>query len=114
MHQNYFKPPQTPLDSVRPSIAAERKLELNRAHFDLGSPTLRAQNPLMQSTSKSIHSNLSQNLTAKGPNLYNNANALKYKNVNVHNAGPAASSGQHFYSSNTTSSYKWIQPQFVN
>lgn len=46
LHQNYFKPPPADNpDSVNPGLARERKLELNKAHFEIWSPTMRKENP---------------------------------------------------------------------
>ena len=45
LNQNYFKlPPADNPDSVSPGLAKERKLELNKAHFEIGSPTMRKEN----------------------------------------------------------------------
>lgn len=115
LHQNYFKqPPSDNPDAVSPSLAKERKLELNKAHFDLGSPTIRQQNPPLVTAQKTFFNHPSAQLAPKAPSMHNNATTLKYKNVNVHHGGPAAHPGVHYYASNTAQSFKWVQPQFVH
>jgi|LauGreDrversion4_2_1035121.scaffolds.fasta_scaffold118593_2 hypothetical protein len=94
--------------------AAERKQELMKNHFDIGSPTVRQQNPPLLSTTKSFFNHPAQAPAPRAPNLYNNAGALKYKSVNVHHGGPAAHPGANYFASNTTSSFKWVQPKFVD
>ena len=83
-------------------------------HFDYGGPTMLKQNLPSQSTSKGFYNNPKLVPAVTHPLLYNNAGALKHKNVNVHNGGPTANPGASFFASNTSSSYKWVQPKFVN
>ena len=46
LHQNYFKhPPTNNPNTLSPGFAKERKIELNKAHFEIGSPTMRKENP---------------------------------------------------------------------
>jgi len=39
---------------VSPNLAKGRKLELNKAHFDFGSPTIRQQNPPLVTAQKTF------------------------------------------------------------
>ncbi len=101
LHQNYFKTPPPDQDKSRFSIAAERKQELIKAHFDIGSPTVRAQNNPNISASKSFFNHPQAQPASRAPNLFNTAGTLKHQSVNVHNGGPAAHPGQHYFSTNT-------------
>lgn len=57
LHQNYFKQPPPETDKGRFSIAADRKQELIKAHFDIGSPTVRANNNPNLSMNKTFFNN---------------------------------------------------------
>jgi hypothetical protein len=85
-------------------------------HFDFGGPTLLKNAQVMQSSTKAYFNAPLSNIGSPKapPQLHNNAGALKYKSVNVLNGGPTAQPGAGFFASNTATSFKWIQPQFVN
>jgi hypothetical protein len=89
LHQNYFRSPSNSgVNQEIKHIAAERKLELTKNHFDFGSPTLRKENPPLQSTTKAFYNPPSISPAPRAPNLYNNAGTLKHKSVNVMDGGP--------------------------
>jgi hypothetical protein len=55
LHQNYFiHPPADNPDAVSPKFAKERKLELSKANFQIGSPTLRSENPPLITAQKTF------------------------------------------------------------
>lgn len=57
LHQNYFKhPPADNPDSANRGLAKERLLELNKAHFEIGSPTMRKENPPLVTAQKTFFS----------------------------------------------------------
>lgn len=113
LHQNYFRSPSNSTNPGIKTIAAERKQELTKNHFDFGSPTMIKENKPLQSTSKAFYNPPSNTPAPRHPNLYNNAGALKHKSVNVMDGGANGKPGAGFFASNTASSYKWVQPQFV-
>lgn len=116
LHQNYFKQPGSSSGVEASKFASEKKQELMKNHFDFGGPTLLKNAQVMQSSTKAYFNSPINAQTPKAPpqQLPNNAGALKYKSVNVLNGGPTAHPGAGFFASNTSTSFKWIQPQFVN
>jgi hypothetical protein len=102
LHQNYFKhPPSDNPNAVSPGLAKERLLELNKAHFEIGSPTMRKENPPLVTAQKTFFNHPNAQPAPRAPNMFNNAGTLKHKNVNVLHGGPAARPGVHYYASNT-------------
>lgn len=95
------------------AFAQERKQELMKNHFDFGSPTLLRTGQPLQSSSKGFFSNPNASPAPKHPNMASIAGVLKHKSFNVLNGGPTAQPGASFFASNTATSYKWVQPQFV-
>lgn len=80
-------------------------------HFDFGSPSV--TNAGIMSTTKSQFNPPAQTPAPRAPTLFNNVATLKHRSVNVMDGGPAAKPGGAFYASNTSTSYKWVQPTFV-
>lgn len=116
LHQNYFKQPGNNNSGIEASrFASEKKQELMKNHFDFGGPTLLKNAQALQSSSKAyFNSPILSPTGAKAPEVFNTAGSLKHKSVNVMNGGPTAHPGAGFFASNTATSFKWIQPQFVN